>query len=112
MKSHKYRKLSLAVLLTAAVVAVQPGQAAYPDSETVERSISVRFADLNLDNDDGVAALYRRLRLAAESVCGPQSLRAAGALMTLRANRQCYDQTLDRAVAEIGHAALEDLHGA
>jgi UrcA family protein len=78
----------------------------------VEASLSVSLADLNLSNDAGVEALYRRLQRAARQVCGPQNLRDSGSLQALKSNRQCANTSLDRAVAEIGEEALARLHNA
>ena len=42
----------------------QPGDA---------KSITVKFADLNLQNPQGIAALYSRIHIAAKNVCGVPS---------------------------------------
>jgi len=43
--------------------------AADPTSETP--TLKVFYGDLNLERPEGAAALYRRLRVAADTVCSP-----------------------------------------
>lgn len=113
MKLHKHRIVFSAALLAAASPLVAaPAHAAYTGPGMAQESISVAIADLNLSSEAGVAALYKRLQRAAETVCGPQDLRAAGSMTALRMNKTCYAETLDRAVASIAHDALGALHDA
>jgi UrcA family protein len=71
-------------------------------------STVVRYADLDLASDAGVATLYRRLRGAATTVCRPLQ---SPVLASRRAWRECHDAALAGAVAGIGNERLAALHG-
>lgn len=61
-------------VLTAAVVGTLVSGFAFPAAaadDTGVRSITVKFADLNVSSPEGAAALYARIRSAAKSVCSP-----------------------------------------
>lgn len=74
------------------------------------RSVNVRYGDLDLSSQAGVATLYHRLRGAADEACGPEfhvhSLNPA-------ANRQnweaCYKQALDKAAARVDNRRLSQV---
>ncbi|HME37920.1 MAG TPA: UrcA family protein [Steroidobacteraceae bacterium] len=69
---------------------------------------SVHFGDLNVDTAQGAAALYRRIRHAAQGVCGdPQP---PGSHMTSPSWRSCVAQSIDRAVAAVDRPALTAYH--
>jgi len=74
------------------------------------RAEKVNYADLDLDKERGVRALYRRLQLASERVCGVESLREAGTLRVASEQRRCYAESLDAAVARVGNARLTAIH--
>ena len=88
---------------SASAVAASPSQ--FNDG-----SISVSFADLNIQNTDGARALYTRLKRATESVCSLESYSEAGSLKRVSQTEQCYAETLDNAVAKIDSAALRKIH--
>jgi UrcA family protein len=70
--------------------------------------ITVRFDDLNLEQPAGVAALYRRLRHAAEHVCGePQR---PGSAIISPYWRACVAQAVERAVVTVDRPALTAYH--
>ncbi len=94
-------------------LAVLVGMTAFPaaaDGRLVEESLAVRYADLDLDKEAGIANLYARLRTAAERVCdlgsGPQ------ALFLSSSERSCVTTALEQAVANVDHAALTAYHAA
>ena len=63
----------------------------------------VSFADLDLTRSPGVAALYMRIRSAAQQVCGPVDARQLEALTN---SRRCTDQAIARAVREVNAPTL------
>ncbi len=71
---------------------------------------TVSYADLNLENEEGVQVLYRRLQRASKKVCGVTSLRIAGSVSSLRKPQQCYRQTLSNAVDKIDNEDLTRVH--
>lgn len=74
----------------------------------VQRSVTVGFADLDLERPAGLDTLYLRLEEATALVCGP---REDGRNLALhRDQQQCRGTAMDKAVAAIGHLGLDDLH--
>jgi UrcA family protein len=90
----------------AASLLLATGQAVAADTDV--RTTTVRYADLDLYSDAGVQALYGRLRAAAARVCGP---RASRDLYMQQLWRECRDDTLARAVSQLGNVKLAALHG-
>jgi len=101
---------SLGVLGALAIVFATAVLPAAADSRLVEESFEVRYSDLDLDKEAGVASLYTRLRNAAEQVCdtgvGPQ------ALFFSSSERACVTAALDQAVANVDRPALTAYHAA
>ena len=62
----------------------------------------VRYGDLNLSSDAGVAALYSRLRHAAKQVCMYSSYRIS--------DPACVSTALNDAVAKVANGRLTMLH--
>ena len=81
-----------------------------------EYKTTVSYADLNLENVEGVRVLYRRLQRASKKVCGAPSLKVAGSLPillqrgTTKESRQCYRETLSKAVEKIDNEDLTHIH--
>jgi UrcA family protein len=83
----------------------------FGDSLDIERnSVTVTYADLNINNEKGAAVLYRRLQVASESVCGIRFPRAQKDLQFKKIAEDCYDDALSRAVDAIGSELLLSLH--
>jgi UrcA family protein len=61
-------------------------------------NVVVRYGDLNLNSQAGIASLHKRIRNAAESVCSQLETRILGL-------RDSYETCVDQAVAE-GVAAV------
>ncbi len=93
------------VFAVSLLVVLATPQAASAGTLTVDSNattVHVPYTDLNLSNPAGMNALYTRLSNASRSVCGNQSdLKIAGSLKQLRINKECYDNTLAQALAEV-----------
>jgi len=74
--------------------------------EPVTRTVS--FADLDLTNSKGVAALYRRIKSAADLVC--ENAGERGTLLMSMYVRKCTRQAIDQAVREVNSSGLKSLH--
>lgn len=86
-------------VLAAASNAPRPGD--------VEQ-ITVHFGDLDLDQRAGAAVLHRRIRNAAEHVCGvPQS---PGTNIPSLAWRSCVADSVERSVIAVDRPALTAYH--
>lgn len=71
------------------------------------RSVAVRYGDLDLTRPAGIEVLYDRLRSAARRVCGTADNRDVRDSLAVR---QCYRDSLDRAVAQVDRAELSARH--
>jgi UrcA family protein len=65
--------------------------------------MTVHFADLDLTKVDGAAVLYKRLRAAAETVCGPREDRDPA---KAAAFKKCVQSALASAVMRVDRAEL------
>lgn len=99
------RFLAVPVMLAAAVLAAPPSRA--DDGNTA--SVTVQFADLDLNSSQGAAALYERLEVASQLVCRTYEGRGV-ALRT--AHRLCVEQALDSAIERVDRATLTAYHEA
>lgn len=68
-------------------------------------SITVSYADLNLDHQAGAAALYQRIKTAAHRLCNDN---AGQTLVQKRAYASCLEQAVSTAVARVDRPALTD----
>ncbi len=78
--------------------------------EDAKATVSVSYADLNLENEEGVRVLYRRLKRASKEVCGVTSLRIAGSIGHLQGTKQCYRHALSNAVDKFDNEDLTRIH--
>jgi UrcA family protein len=91
------------ILSAAACLAcAQTAMAAEPERTDVP-SVKVYYGDLNLQRDEAVASLYRRIERAAERVCERPNERA---VQQIYATRKCTETAIERAVASINMPAL------
>ncbi len=87
----------------AVVLASTPSN--FEDAEVV-----VSYADLNLENEESVRVLYRRLKRASKEVCGGGSLRHGGSIIMKSSRLQCYRDTLSNAVDNFDNEDLSRIH--
>jgi UrcA family protein len=99
--------------LTAIVVVAfgAPAVASVGDSDELDSvSISVSYADLNLQNEEGAVALYRRLKQASKRACDFRGLNIAGSVSQMLKSRQCYISALTGAVEQMDNDLVTSLH--
>jgi UrcA family protein len=65
--------------------------------------VTVKFEDLNLSNARGAETLYRRISVAAVTVCRPQ---AATSLASKSLMQSCVHHAIADAVGKVGRAEL------
>ncbi len=70
---------------------------------------TVSYAGLNLESDEGVRVLYRRLQRASRKVCGAPS-GSAEAILAVHVIQLCYRETLSNAVDKIDNEDLTRVH--
>ena len=78
---------------------------------------SVSYADLNLESEEGVRVLYRRLKHASSNLCSATPPRTAGSVPNYyfgnyygQETRQCYREALSNAVDKIDNENLTRIH--
>jgi len=71
---------------------------------------SVSYADLNLESEEGVRVLYRRLQYASKVVCSSKSLKITLSPFVNYQVRGCYRHTLSDAVNKVDNEALTHIH--
>ena len=101
-------------LVATFVVIVLSGPAvvlAGPPSHHLETTkVTVSYADLNLENEEGVQTLYRRLQRASKEVSGFTSPRKFGSVGIMHKARQSYRNALSNAVEKIDNERLSEIH--
>jgi len=66
-------------------------------------ALTVRYSDLNLDTQAGAAALYLRIRHAAEQVCGKTDSRRLDEMVVAQ---DCMNKAIASSVSAVGNAQL------
>jgi UrcA family protein len=96
---------SIKILLTVAALSVSGLAAAAPRGEA--NSVVVRYGDLNLNSQAGIAVLHKRISNAARTVCSSLDTRILG----LRdAYDSCVADATANGVAAVGNPNLTQFH--
>ncbi len=96
------RKLFAAGVAASVLASVAFGSNAFAAGADV-LSFTVKYADLNLESPQGVAALYQRIHAAAQRVCKGDEIRDIGSTAV---RSRCVDDSTARAVAKVNVAGL------
>lgn len=96
-------KLAAALVVSILSLTALAARSAIPTDDGY--SVTVRFADLDLDDEAGIARLYVRIRSAARRVCDQQARDEPWAKETYPA---CVKRAMSDAVARIGHPMLSE----
>jgi UrcA family protein len=107
MKTSNYTK-QIAMASIAAICVASATIGAQAD-EFSAPTRTVRYADLNLDTAAGVAVLYKRIRYAAEEVCGDAKWRG---LAEAAAAKACADHAVYVSVHSLNNAKLTNEYNA
>ena len=94
------------------IAALSFGAGAAQAEQLADASVAktVAYSDLDLSKDADVQALYVRLQRASDQVCGDyKDLRN---LRMKRLYEACYQDTLARAVDDVGHASVKAVFAA
>ncbi len=72
---------------------------------------SVSYADLNLESEEGVRVLYRRLKRASQKVCGIRPKKIYGSsVYHMWESQRCYRATLSHSVDKVDNDDLTRMH--
>ena len=85
----------ISLLIVGSAFAASPGEEV--------KSQTVKFADLNLQTDEGVAALYQRIHAAAQQVC---DMPGEGGPSAVASTRTCIGEADARAIMRVNVPAL------
>jgi UrcA family protein len=93
--------------LTLAAIALlaDTGNAVAANAADGARSVTIRYADLDIGTNSGVQTLYARLDGAARQVCD-----SGRTLVEQRQSTLCYQQALRSAVGEVNNPYLTALY--
>jgi UrcA family protein len=96
-------RFTTTMMISALGLGSQLADAASPQDPP---AVIVRFADLDLSHSQGAAVLYRRLKSAAETVCGVEGSVLSRDLGSHKRSQECIRSALDAAVAKVNQPAL------
>ena len=82
--------------------------AAWAATPAAAPGLQVKVGDLDLSHPAGIEILYRRLRFAAQQVCGPSDL--TGTRLGTRDQQNCVKAAIDNAVRQLDRPALTAYH--
>ena len=97
---------ALSIALAGLLVAFAPGAFAADDSDAP--SLKVHFGDLNLSTDAGVQTLYKRIKIAARTVCNESEV--AGDGRALSHYWACYDKAVADAIGKVNNTQLTAMY--
>ena len=102
--SFSASRASLLAVATLLIAAVAPNTFAAGNDDPP--SVKVRFGDLNLDTQDGLNTLYRRIQGAAHRVC----LQDGGGPYAAYFFWKCYESAVADAVNKVNNTRLTAMH--
>ena len=113
MKESKLFKSLAATFVVIVLSGPAVVQAAGTISYIDDGKAVVSYADLNLESEEGVRDLYRRLKRASDKLCSATPPRVAGRVQKIyqvRETSQCYGEALSNAVDKIDNENLTRIH--
>jgi len=116
MKESKLFKSLVATFVVIVLSGPAVVQAAGTISYIEVGQASVSYADLDLESEESVRVLYRRLKRASKELCSDAPTKIAGSLPNIYQlsngveNRQCYREALSNAVDKIDNEDLTRIH--
>ena len=105
MVSRMFARAAFGAALSLALLSSQAYASDSRNSAEVPQ-ITVRFADLNLNSEEGLQRLYSRIVVASDRVCAATG---ANQLAQKQAHRACREAAIDRAIANVDSPNLTAL---
>ena len=97
---------NLTMLAATALTAYALCPSAWADSNLEPRSVTVHYEDLNTNSAHGAASLYRRIKVAAETVCSDLGPSRSLALQSRYAS--CVQGAIGVAVTQVNRPAVTE----
>ena len=103
-------KKPTAIAIFMLTTAISGGVMANDDrvSRSANNSVTVNYADLNIDAWAGANVLYRRIEAAAEKVCGVSTRRDS--LVVVQSQKACMTSVVESAVRKVNNSAVASIH--
>jgi len=108
MKAGKFARLAGAGMLAIGATIVQASFVNAASAGVPAGPMAVRISDLDLNKSADVARLYKRIRAAAETSCGVDSL--TGTRLLTSGQRNCVEEAVTTAVAQVHNEQLSAYH--
>ena len=105
---HPIVSFKSVLALTVASCLLAGGNALATGTRDALPSVTVKYGDLNLSTAEGANTLYSRLRRAARSVCGVDSIQPEEKMWVHW--KACYDTAIATAVAKVNSPMLTAVH--
>jgi UrcA family protein len=102
---NTFSKIAAATLFTVAALA---GAAA--NAGDALPSLTVRYGDLNLSSPQGASTLYKRILIAARTVCPSDD--SDRELRPISSRPSCTDEAVARAVRQVNNSSLSAFYSA
>ncbi|MEM8817559.1 MAG: UrcA family protein [Pseudomonadota bacterium] len=83
---------------------------AAPHSLYEDVTVKVSYEDLNITKEAGARVLYQRLKHATAEVCDMSSFSRDRSLSRVGDAKECYKETLTKAVQKVNSPALTKIH--
>jgi UrcA family protein len=108
MTSRNFHPVRHALICTAlaATMSLYASFASAEEETAPQRAVAYQTSELA--SDAGTQKLYNRLKTAARDVCSSHRTRRDAP--ALRAYKECYQEALDNAVADVNQQTLTALH--
>ena len=99
------------IATTAFIALINPltAGAGIKSNQVDTSEVSVFYSQAELSSAHGRARIERQIRQAAGQVCGERSLRAAGSLQNVTANKACYNDAVENAMNTLNGMAVTSL---
>ncbi len=113
MKESKLLKSLVATFVVIVLSGPAVVQAAGTISYNDDGNAVVSYADLNLESEEGVRVLYRRLQRASRELCSATPPQVAGRVPKIylqQETRQCFREALSNAVDKFDNEDLTHIH--
>ena len=108
MKTSKFARLAGLGLLAIGATIMQASFVNAASAGVPAGQLAVRISDLDLNKSADVARLYKRIRAAAETACGVDSL--TGTRLLNSGQRNCVEEAVGTAVAQVHNEQLSAYH--
>jgi UrcA family protein len=99
------------IATTAFIALVSPlmASAAIKSTNVEHSEVTVAYSPVELNSKYGKARVENLIQVAARQVCGDISLRKAGSLRNVVANKSCYNDAVEKAMNTVEGLTLTSL---